>query len=130
MVWGGDIFCLFVGIGYHTAYDFAKRRARVILACRNIAKGEEAAGKIKRETGNENVVARRIDLSCMKSVRDFAANILSQERRLDILVNNAGVVGQSLNLSSNLLSRCLSFWCEQAERFCSPMIHRFASTPD
>ena len=85
-----------VGIGYQTAYDFAKRNARVVLACRNTEKGEEAAKRIRDETGNQNVVVKRLDLGSLKSVRDFASNFIRSEYRLDILVNNAGVTGKIL----------------------------------
>ena len=86
-----------VGIGYHTAYDFVVRNARVILACRNTEKGEEAARHIRRETKNQNVVVKKLDLSSLKSVRDFMTDIIQNEHRLDILVNNAGVVGMQDN---------------------------------
>lgn len=82
-----------VGIGYHTAYDLAKRKARVILACRNVEKAEEAAEEIRNETRNQNVVVKMLDLSSLKSVREFASNFVRNESRLDILVNNAGVTG-------------------------------------
>lgn len=31
-----------------------------------------------------------LDLTSLKSVRDFAADVLKREERLDILINNAG----------------------------------------
>ena len=86
-----------VGIGYHTAYDFTVRNARVILACRNTEKGEKAARHIRRETKNQNIVVKKLDLNSLKSVRDFTADIIQNEHRLDILVNNAGVVGMQDN---------------------------------
>ncbi|XP_022096229.1 retinol dehydrogenase 12-like [Acanthaster planci] len=79
------------GIGYESALNFARRGGRVILACRNRAKGEEAAAKIRQLTGNEQVVFRLLDNACQKSVREFAKVILREEARLDILVHNAGV---------------------------------------
>ncbi|KAL4232049.1 Dehydrogenase reductase SDR member 13 [Mactra antiquata] len=87
------------GIGFYTALDFAKRNARVILACRDIVKGEDAANKIIELTGNKNVVVMQCDLSKMKSVREFAAKINSKEPRLDILVNNAGMAGLPLTMT-------------------------------
>ncbi|KAF5307646.1 hypothetical protein FQR65_LT06701 [Abscondita terminalis] len=79
-----------IGIGYYTALDFAKRGARVILACRNQTKAEKAKSKIINETGNKNVVVKILDLSSFKSVRKFAKEVNETEKRLDILVNNAG----------------------------------------
>ncbi|KAK4875262.1 hypothetical protein RN001_011684 [Aquatica leii] len=79
------------GIGFYTAQDFAKRGARVILACRDLSKAEEAKSKIIEATGNPNVVVKIVDLSSLASVRKFAVEIKATEDRLDILVNNAGV---------------------------------------
>nr|AEE63202.1 unknown [Dendroctonus ponderosae] len=79
------------GIGYETAEDLAKRGARVILACRDPARGQDAAEKIIRATDNSDVVYKPLDLSSFKSIRQFASNIIATEERLDILVNNAGL---------------------------------------
>jgi len=81
-----------VGIGFFTALDFAKRNAKVILACRNKEKAEAARDKIIAESNNKNIVIQIVDLTIMKSVRQFVERILAEESRLDILVNNAGVV--------------------------------------
>ena len=80
------------GIGLETAVDFAKRNARVILACRNKEKGEAAVVQVKKRSGNENVVFMQLDLSSLESVRSFSSKVLASEPRIDILVNNAGVV--------------------------------------
>ncbi|XP_063992555.1 retinol dehydrogenase 14 isoform X1 [Diachasmimorpha longicaudata] len=78
------------GIGLETAKDLVKRGARVIMACRNV----EAASKLKdefaSETGNNNIIVRKLDLSSLKSVREFAGVINREERRLDVLIHNAG----------------------------------------
>ncbi|XP_050503737.1 retinol dehydrogenase 12 isoform X3 [Diabrotica virgifera virgifera] len=79
-----------IGIGYETALDFAKRGAKVILACRDEVKAKEAVDTIITETHNKNVVYRLVDLTSFNSVRRFANDINSNEDRLDILVNNAG----------------------------------------
>ena len=78
------------GIGKATALDLAKRGARVILACRNLQKAEDAAKEIMAHTGNSEVVVQQLDLSSLKSVREFAKRILECESRLDVLINNAG----------------------------------------
>ncbi|XP_034946615.1 retinol dehydrogenase 14-like [Chelonus insularis] len=78
------------GIGKETARDLAKRGARVIMACRNV----EAANKLKdefvKESGNNNIVVRKLDLASFKSIREFAAQINKEEQRLDVLIHNAG----------------------------------------
>ncbi|KAM6461045.1 dehydrogenase/reductase SDR family member 13 [Liasis olivaceus] len=80
------------GIGKATAVDLARRGARVILACRNKAKGESAVYDIRRESGNNEVVFMILDLASLDSVRAFAETFLRSEPRLDILINNAGVI--------------------------------------
>jgi NAD(P)-dependent dehydrogenase (short-subunit alcohol dehydrogenase family) len=79
------------GIGFYTALDFAKRGARVILACRDYKKGEAAREEIIKRTDNPNVFLKIVDMSSFESVRAFAQEINKTEDRLDILVNNAGM---------------------------------------
>ncbi|XP_061688043.1 retinol dehydrogenase 12 isoform X2 [Syngnathoides biaculeatus] len=73
--------------------DFARRGARVILACRNVSRGAAAAKEIQAKTRNCDVHVRQVDLSSLDSVRDFAEKIREEEKALHILVNNAGVSG-------------------------------------
>ncbi len=79
-----------IGIGRETALDLAKRGARVILACRDLKKAEEAASDIRQQSGNGNVVVEHLDCASFESVRQFAKRINQNEASLDILVNNAG----------------------------------------
>ena len=72
------------GIGLHTARELAAHGASVVLACRNVDAGAEAAAQM---TGTTRV--ERLDLSSLASVADFAAR---WEGPLDLLVNNAGVM--------------------------------------
>ncbi|XP_002735885.1 retinol dehydrogenase 13-like [Saccoglossus kowalevskii] len=80
------------GIGKETARDMARRGARVIMACRDLDKANKAADEIKQETGNENIVVKKLDLASLKSVRDLAADINKEESQLNILINNAGLM--------------------------------------
>ncbi|MCW2796278.1 oxidoreductase [Nocardioides sp.] len=72
------------GIGLHTARELAAHGATVVLACRNVASGKEAAASM---SGSTRVEA--LDLASLASVRAFAARWAGP---LDVLVNNAGVM--------------------------------------
>ncbi|CRK88201.1 CLUMA_CG001982, isoform A [Clunio marinus] len=78
------------GIGKETARDLAKRGARIIMACRTMDTAYEARDEIIKQTGNENILIKKLDLSSQKSVRDFAAEIMKTEKRIDVLIHNAG----------------------------------------
>ncbi|NXS59842.1 RDH12 dehydrogenase, partial [Brachypteracias leptosomus] len=79
------------GIGKETARDLA-RRGKVIVACRDTVKAEAAASEIRAETGNQQVIVKKLDLADTKSIREFAEKFLAEEKELHILINNAGVM--------------------------------------
>lgn len=56
--------------------------ARVILACRDVVKGEQAATDIRREVDGANVVFRQLDLADTKSICLFAESIYSSRSQL------------------------------------------------
>lgn len=89
------------GIGLEVARGLARRRTRVILACRNEDRGEAVAKDIRDSTGWEDVVVRKLDLASFKSVRTFAHRILEEESRLDVLVNNAASVPRQAELTED-----------------------------
>lgn len=51
----------------------------MVLACRDMAKGEQAACDIMREVKGAKVVARLLDLADTKSICRFAENIYNSE---------------------------------------------------
>ena len=81
--------------------DFAKRGARVILACRDEQRATDAAKDIIAETGSDKVLVRIVDLSSFESVRAFAKLINETEERLDILVNNAAIRANDYSVTSD-----------------------------
>ncbi|XP_064457191.1 retinol dehydrogenase 14-like [Ornithodoros turicata] len=89
------------GIGFEIACGLAHRRLRVILACRNVQRAQEAAKKIRQTTGWNDVVIRQLDLCSFKSVRNFAEEILEEESRLDVLINNAAIVPKKPELTED-----------------------------
>lgn len=80
------------GIGYETARVLANKNAAVIIAVRNMEKGDKAAQKIKNQYPDAQVTVMELDLANLESVRKFAANFEREHSRLDLLINNAGVM--------------------------------------
>ncbi|KAM9707298.1 retinol dehydrogenase 12 isoform 2-T2 [Menidia menidia] len=80
------------GIGKETALDLALRGARVIMACRDVDKGEEAAASIRAAHPGARVEVRELDLADTCSIRAFAQRFLREVNQLHILINNAGVM--------------------------------------
>lgn len=80
------------GIGKITAMELAKRKARVVMLCRNLRKAEEAREEIFRQSGNKNVHILLCDLSSQKQIHQAAETFENIYRSLDILVNNAGIL--------------------------------------
>lgn len=84
------------GIGKETVLDFYKRGARVIMACRNLEKAEQAKTDIEQSckdiSDKGNLVLAKCDLSSLKSVSEFAQSMIDNEPQINILVNNAGIM--------------------------------------
>uniref|UniRef100_A0A4W6FEN9 Retinol dehydrogenase 12 n=1 Tax=Lates calcarifer TaxID=8187 RepID=A0A4W6FEN9_LATCA len=66
--------------------------AWVIMACRDVEKGEEAAASIRAEYPKAQVEVRELDLADTCSIRAFAQKFLREVNNLHILINNAGVM--------------------------------------
>ncbi|NMM82815.1 short-chain dehydrogenase [Rhodococcus sp. SRB_17] len=71
------------GLGEVVARALGKAGADVVLACRNTSKADVVAAEI-----GSNAVVRKLDLSDLSSVREFA----DATDAVDVLVNNAGVM--------------------------------------
>lgn len=80
-----------IGIGFEIARGLATAGARVVLACRDRAKGQAAVDSIAREIQNASLELLIIDLSSQQSIRTAARDFLQNHPALDVLVNNAGV---------------------------------------
>jgi NAD(P)-dependent dehydrogenase (short-subunit alcohol dehydrogenase family) len=80
------------GIGYETAVVLARRGANVVLAVRNIDKGEHAAARITDAYPHAKVALQQLDLTSLASVRAAADAIKAAHPRIDLLINNAGVM--------------------------------------
>ncbi|MCK9926868.1 SDR family NAD(P)-dependent oxidoreductase [Frankia sp. Mgl5] len=80
------------GIGFEAAKALAERGATVVLACREPARAEQAAARIRAAAPRADVHVEPLDLISMTSVRAAAERIRAAHPRLDLLVNNAGVM--------------------------------------
>ena len=80
------------GIGYETARVLAGKNATVIIAVRNLQKGNTAADKIRAENESADIRVMQLDMANLESVRSFAANFKENFNRQDLLINNAGVM--------------------------------------
>lgn len=79
------------GIGFETAKALASKGARVLLACRDPRRGEEAIAQIKAAAPKAELKLILLDQADLASVRATAEQVAA-EPRLDVLVNNAGVM--------------------------------------
>ncbi|XP_011339708.1 retinol dehydrogenase 13 isoform X2 [Ooceraea biroi] len=80
------------GIGKQIAFDLARRKARVVLACRDMQKCEQARRHIVLDTKNKYVYCRECDLASQESIRKFVEQFKNESSKLHILINNAGVM--------------------------------------
>ena len=80
------------GLGYDTAAVLAAKGAHVVLAVRNLDKGNEAADRIKKASPNAVVALQELDLTSLDSVRKAADALRAAHPRIDLLINNAGVM--------------------------------------
>ncbi len=80
------------GLGFHTTKGLVKKGARVIMACRNLEKGEEARQKIIQMSPAQTPEVWHLDLSSLKSVEEFSLKYKSSFKSLDLLINNAGLM--------------------------------------
>jgi NAD(P)-dependent dehydrogenase (short-subunit alcohol dehydrogenase family) len=80
------------GIGYEAALEFARKRAEVILACRDLGKARTAAAQITASSSGAKVSVMELDLANLASVRGFSEAFHLEHPALHVLVNNAGVM--------------------------------------
>ena len=82
------------GIGFEVAKEMYLRGARVLMLCRDEAKGRRAIEIIQNEVLEETgtLVLIKINLASLASIRSAARIIMSREDRLDFLILNAGVM--------------------------------------
>lgn len=78
------------GIGFATSLALADLGAEVVMLCRSTERGDEAADRIREQTGSKRVSVVRLDVSDLDDV-DRVVPLLAAEP-VDVLVHNAGVL--------------------------------------
>lgn len=79
------------GIGFEASRALASKGARVLMACRDEAKGQAAARRILALHRNADLSVLPYDQADLDSIRR-ASDLVQREPKVDVLVNNAGVM--------------------------------------
>ena len=87
------------GIGKQAAKEIAKLGAKVYMACRSLDSANEAKDEIIKETKNENVFVRELDLSSVELIKRFVDSFKNEEPRCYVLINNAGITSRTKKLN-------------------------------
>ncbi len=77
------------GVGLYAAKALAKRGWHVVMACRDLAKTEEAAQTVGMSSDSYTIM--HIDLASLESVRQFVQTFRATGKSLDALVCNAAI---------------------------------------
>lgn len=82
------------GIGKQLVRELNMRYVKVYMACRSVARGNEAARELFSRYGCDmtRMCVRHCDLADFSSVRRFVEEFNKEEEKLDILINNAGIM--------------------------------------
>lgn len=79
------------GLGFQTSLALAGAGAEVIMAVRDLDRGQDAAGRIRDLIEEPKLRVLHLDLADLGSVRHFAAEQVAAGP-LDLLINNAGLM--------------------------------------
>ncbi|MES0490919.1 MAG: oxidoreductase [Leptospirales bacterium] len=80
------------GLGFETVKALSARGAQVVMAVRDLQKGEAARESVVHEHPQVKIDVMKLDLTDLDSVESFATSFLKKYSRLDLLINNAGVM--------------------------------------
>lgn len=89
------------GIGYEVAYFCASFNANVIMAVRNLNRGETAKNKILNDFPDANILIMELDLASFESIENFVNQIKNQNIKIDIFYNNAGILNMPNKLTKD-----------------------------
>ncbi|WP_135305770.1 oxidoreductase [Haloarcula amylovorans] len=80
------------GLGFEGAETFAQKGASVVMACRSLERGREAAAEIRKSVDEAELDVRECDLADLENIAAFADGVDDAYDGVDVLCNNAGVM--------------------------------------
>ncbi len=88
------------GTGKEATRRLAAAGARVVMAVRTVAKGEQARDEILARQPGAQLEVRRIDLADLGTVKEFADGLIADGTPVDMLINNAGVMAPPTRMTT------------------------------
>src|SRR5580658_6080075 len=88
------------GTGQEATRRLAAAGARVVMAVRSVAKGEQARDEILARQPGAQLEVRRIDLADLGTVKEFANGLIADGTPVDVLINNAGVMAPPARMTT------------------------------
>jgi NAD(P)-dependent dehydrogenase (short-subunit alcohol dehydrogenase family) len=79
------------GMGYQISRALAHAGATVMIGARDKVRGEDAAQKIREDSGNPAVSVGLIDLGSLKSIGAFVEGFVADGQPIDVLIDHAGI---------------------------------------
>jgi NAD(P)-dependent dehydrogenase (short-subunit alcohol dehydrogenase family) len=80
------------GLGCHLTVAFARKGARVIMACRDMKKAKRVQTETKDLYPGSEISCIGLDLGDLQSVASCADAVLNDHARLDVIMCNAGIM--------------------------------------
>lgn len=80
------------GLGLAATKALASKGATVVMACRDPARAEAAAGSVRADVPGARLELRALDLASLASIAAFADEVTKAHPAIDLLMNNAGVM--------------------------------------
>lgn len=93
------------GLGYESAKQFVQHGAEVIIACRDMLKGQQAVDTITANYPTAKLSAVKLDLADLSSVRACSDEIHKRYHHIDVLLNNAGLMSTPYHTTTDWLEQ-------------------------
>ncbi len=95
------------GLGLHTSLGLARRGARVLMACRDAGRAEQALRRLRAEVPDATAELISLDLASLDSIEAAARDVTARTSSLDLLIDNAGIMAVPRGLTADGFERQL-----------------------